>query len=372
MAHAFTPPGMKTLNLGDKAPPFNLKGVDGEMYSLDSFKEYKHLMVFFTCNHCPSAQAVEGRFKEFVAKYRPQGLGVVAISPNSPLGIRPEELGYSSFGDSYEDMIAHAKAEGFNFPYIYDGDTQEVAKSYGCLATPHVFLFDEERTLRYKGRFDDSHKVDPSTIHHHDAINATEALLAGKDIPVKQTKPHGCSTKWKEKAVQVKKHEENLLAKPVIIKEKDAEGIKALLGSSPNIRLINVWATWCPPCRIEFPDLVAISRKFGMRNVELITISMDDLKNKDAAAKFLKSVGVAPSRNNEKFYKKSGRETSNFLFTGSMQEIADIVNPGGSGPILPFSVLLDTQGNIVGRYEGMIEKQEVIDDIVELVGKYFK
>lgn len=126
-------------------------------------------MIVFLSNHCPTSQAIEQRLKQLVKDYKSQGLQVVAINPNDPAALRPDELGYSKYNDSFPEMKRHAAEQGFNFPYLFDGETQAVAKAYGCLATPHVFLFDQERKLRYRGRFDDSRYADAATVTSPDA-----------------------------------------------------------------------------------------------------------------------------------------------------------------------------------------------------------
>jgi DNA-binding ferritin-like protein (Dps family) len=151
--------------------------------------------VIFTCNHC-DAQAYEDRIIKLHADYKDKGVALVAISPNDPLAVRLDELGYTDVSDSFEEMQQRAKDRGFQFPYLYDGETQKTSLAYGVLATPQVFLFDQVRKLRYVGRIDDS---DVKTVTSHDARNAIEALLAGKPVPMENTRTFGCSTKWSDK-----------------------------------------------------------------------------------------------------------------------------------------------------------------------------
>ena len=139
------------LAIGDKAPDFRLPGTDGAFHSLGDYDEAKVLAIIFTCNHCPTAQAYEERIKTLVKDYADKKVQVIAISPNSPLGLLYEELGYSDLGDDYEDMVIRAKAHDFNFPYLYDGDDQKVSLAYGPAATPHCFVFGPERKLQYVG-----------------------------------------------------------------------------------------------------------------------------------------------------------------------------------------------------------------------------
>ena len=365
------PSDLKTMAIGDPAPDFSLPGIDDKTWTLANFKDAKLLMVVFTCNHCPSAQAVEPRLIRFVDTYRPKGVAVVAISPNSPAGIRPDELGYSLYGDSFEDMKKHAAREGFNFPYLYDGDKQTTARAYGCLATPHVFLFDAERKLRYKGRFDDSPYLDEKHIKQHDAINAVNALLAGKKVPVTETRPHGCSTKWALKAEHVKKHAEKLNQTPVPVEVIDAEAVAELRkNKTGRYRLVNLWATWCIPCRKEFPDLIRISRKFGLRNFELNSISLDKPAMLQKARAFLEKQGAAPEPKLAKALKQEGRTTCHYLFDGKQDALAEALDPEWPGP-LPYTILIDPQGKIIYRHSGIIDAEALTELIVNTMGRYY-
>lgn len=364
------PADMNTLKIGDTAPPFSLKGVDGKIWTLNKFADSKFLVVLFTCNHCPSAQALESRFKAFVETYRPKGVGVVAISPNSPKGLRPDELGYSLYGDSYEDMVNHAREQEFNFPYLYDGDEQLIARAYGCLATPHVFIFDAARTLQYKGRFDNSRYADPKTVKTHDAIDAMDALLAGDPVAVTETRPHGCSTKWAFKADVVAEHAAKLDNSPVSVDVLDIDGMKELLKPNGRFRMVNLWATWCAPCVAEFPELVAISRKFGLRDFEFTSISFDRPATVKRVQGFLEKQGAAPERKLAAALKKEGRTTPHVLFNGDQDELAALLDPKWPGP-LPYTVLIDEKGTIVARYSGRIDAHKVTETIINHLGKYF-
>src|SRR5215208_3289446 len=143
------------LKIGAKAPDFNLSGVDGKSYSLKNFADAKILVIIFTCNHCPTAQAYEQRIIDLHKDYAPKGVSLVAISPNDDAAVRLDELGYTDVGDSFADMKQRANERKYDFPYLYDGATQETSRAFGVLATPQVFLFDAERKLRYVGRIDD-------------------------------------------------------------------------------------------------------------------------------------------------------------------------------------------------------------------------
>src|SRR5712691_6216601 len=199
-----------TLELGASAPDFKLPGVDGRKHALKDFRKSPILAVVFTCNHCPTAQYYEERLKKIVEDYKGKGMALVAISPNDPKSVRVDELGYTDLGDSFPEMKIRAKYKRFNFPYLYDGEKEEVSRAYGPVATPHAFVFDQQRKLRYRGRIDDSER--PEFVKVSDLRNALDALLAGREIEVKQTKSFGCSIKWAGKAEAVKQFMERLAA----------------------------------------------------------------------------------------------------------------------------------------------------------------
>ena len=186
-----------TLAIGSAAPDFSLPGIDGKTHTLAEYSKAKLLAVVFTCNHCPTAQLYETRIKKLVDDFEARDVAWVAIEPNDPRAIRLSELGYTDVSDSFEEMKVRAAYRHFNFPYLYDGETQSVSRAYGPKATPHVFIFDSERRLRYEGRVDDSQRA--SLVKSNDARNALEALLAGKPVAVPHTPAFGCSTKWKSK-----------------------------------------------------------------------------------------------------------------------------------------------------------------------------
>lgn len=175
-----------SLPLGTSAPPFSLPGADGKTWSLADFQDRKVLVVVFTCNHCPYAQAWEGRLLDIQRDYGPKGVGLVGINPN-------DERQYPQ--DSMAEMVKRARAKGYNFPYLRD-ESQAVARAYGAQVTPHVLVFDAQRTLRYQGRVDDNHE-NPKLVKTRDLRSALDSLLAGSAPPAAETPALGCSVKWK-------------------------------------------------------------------------------------------------------------------------------------------------------------------------------
>lgn len=367
------PVGFQTLELGAKAPDFDLPGIDGRNYSLDDFAEFDVLMVLFTSNHCPTSHSIEKRLQKLITDYSDRNFGIVAINPNHPDGLRIDELGFGEFDDSFEDMKPYADMNGWEFPYIYDGETQSVARAYGCLATPHVFLFDQERRLRYAGRFDDSRYEPEHTVKSPDARNALEEMLAGKEVSVPRTKPHGCSTKWREKRANNVAIMESWKKLPVSIEPIDAEGVAALkTNKSDNYRLFNIWATWCVPCVDEFPELVSISRQFDMRGFDFVTISLDDPKHEARALEFLKNYGAGPTDRAKKRIKEDGRMTNHYLFTGSNQDaLGAVLDPEWPGPI-PHTILVAPGGDIIWRHNGIISGDVARSQIADALNRYWE
>jgi len=223
---------VKTLEIGDLAPDFTLPSTDGKTYSLDDFQDKDVLVVVFTCNHCPTAQAYEDRFIKVASDYKDQSVAFVAISPNSPLGLLYEELGYSDLNDDFEEMEIRVRDKGYNFPYLYDGDDQAVSLKYGPVATPHIFLFNKDRQLAYRGRFDSTEK--PGTANAEDLRGALDAVLAGKSAPNPTTKTFGCSTKWGWKLKMKSKADKEWASREVQLKMADRDGIQDILKRRPS------------------------------------------------------------------------------------------------------------------------------------------
>jgi peroxiredoxin len=174
-----------TLEIGSKAKDFNLPATDGNTYSLNSFKNSKYLVVFFTCNHCPYVIGSDETTRKTVERFQPQGVEFVAINSNSK-NTYPE--------DDFQHMIARMKEHNFPWKYLYD-ESQEIALVYGALRTPHFFVFDEERKLVYTGRGVDSPR-DTSKMTVNDLDRALEELISGKEISIPVTNPIGCNIKW--------------------------------------------------------------------------------------------------------------------------------------------------------------------------------
>ena len=342
------------LPIGSALPHFELPGVDGETYSPADFEEAELLVVLFTCNHCPTAQAYEDRVARFRDEYEGRGVALVAISPNDPLAVRLDELGYTDLGDSFEDMKIRARDHGYEYPYLYDGETQEASKAFGVLATPHVFIFDRDRTLRYQGRFDDS---EVKEVTSHDAVDAVEALLAGREVPRPTTRVFGCSTKWADKREDARKALERWDSETASLELIDLDGVAELSrNDSDDLLLVNLWATWCGPCVAELPELVTMHRMYRNRDFRLVTISLDEPEHREEAQEMLNEHHVS---------------AANYLLdSGDLDAFAEALDPEWPGPV-PYTLLIAPGGEVIYRHVGAIDPLEVKRAVVGHLGRTY-
>ncbi len=342
---------VKTLQINAPAPELNLPGVDDQTYRLADFADAKVLVVIFTCNHCPTAQAYEQRIIQLHEDYRDKGVALVAISPNDPQAVRLDELGYTDIGDSFEDMKRHAKRRGYKFPYLYDGETQHVSTAFGALVTPHVFIFDRQRKLRYNGRIDDADVKPPKS---HDARSAIDDVLAGRPVRVPKTRVFGCSTKWADKRETARKSVEKWNAEPVELKQIDESTLRKLVANkTENFRLINLWSTTCAPCITELPEFVTVNRMYRRRHFEMYTVTTDSPDRKEAALKVLRKNHVS---------------CTNYIFhSDDRDRLADALDAKWEGPV-PYTILIAPGGKIVRRWKDEIDPQDLKSEISRRLG----
>jgi len=328
-----------TLAPGSPAPDFKLPGVDGRNYTLRDFRDAKILVVIFTCNHCPTAQAYEGRIRQIVDEYRPRGVAFVAINPNHAESVRFDEMGYTDLDDTFESMKIRAKDRHFNLPYLDDGPTEAVAREYGPAATPHVFIFDLARRLRYQGRIDDSERED--LVKSTDTRNALEALLAGKEPPVTGTKVFGCSIKWADKARSNLEWLEKVRREQVTLESADAASLSELrTRRSGRIRVVNVWATWCGPCAAEFDELIETNLRFRHRDFEMVTVAAQYPDEKEKVLGFLQ---------------KHHASTRNLIFAeNDKYKNIEALDPEWTGA-LPHTMVIGADGEILYRQTGELD-----------------
>jgi peroxiredoxin len=327
------------LAIGFAAPDFRLPATDGKTYSLASFAKAKVLVVIFTAVHCPTAEVYENRIKQLVADYSRKGVAFAAIQPNSPKGLRLDEMGYTDLGDSLEEMTLRAEHRRFNFPFLYDGETQEISRKYGPVATPHVFVFDRERRLRYQGRVDSNPREAYARVP--DARNAIDAVLSDSPVPVEETPAVGCSVKWLDKETL---HDAELKAierEQVPLEKITPEQLRALRkNTTGKTLLVNFWATWCGPCTEEFPDLQKTWRMYRKRPFELVTVSINYPDEEKGVRAFLE---------------KQHASSRNYLnAVMDPYELMKAFDPKWNGAV-PYSMVIGPDGRALHTVNGRID-----------------
>jgi peroxiredoxin len=331
------------LALGAPAPDFALPGVDGKIHKLSDYSASQVLVVVFTCDHCEIAQQYERRIEQLATDYRNRGVAVVAIQPNDPRAIRIDELADSDVSDSLAEMKVRVQYKHLVYPYLYDGETQQVARAYGPQATPHVFIFDHERRLRYEGRIDDNYRAEMVKTQY--ARNAIGALLENREVQLKHTAAFGCSTKWQEKEASATEALRKIEAQPVLLEMASAADLRTLrANASGRMMLVTFWATWCTSCLVEFPDLQDTYRMYSIRDLALVTVSVNMPDEKPSVMRLLQKMH-ATSRN--------------LLFasddTAALQAAFD---PKWTSAV-PYTVLLAPDGKVLYQKQGDVDISEL-------------
>jgi peroxiredoxin len=323
------------LARGAAAPHFSLPGVDGRQHSLADYAGSRVLAVVFTGNSCPASQLYEGRLRALADDYRDRGVTLVAINPNSPGALQDQDLAFSDVGESLEDMKVRAAHRRISYPYLSDGEGQTVARAFGVVATPHIFIFDQARTLQYEGRIDDS--LQERDVKSRDARNAIDALLAGAPAPAARTRVSGCPVKDGAKGAAIAAQAQ-AGSPEVPLTMAGADDLKKLRqNGTGKLLLINFWATWCVPCAAEFPALEATYRMYRPRSLEFVSVSVNDPEERAAVMKFL----------------QEHRAThDNRLFASSDVYALQAAFDPNMPAAVPYTVLLAPNGDVVHQELG--------------------
>jgi peroxiredoxin len=331
------------LAIGSPAPNFELPGIDGAVHKLSDYSASPVLVVIFICNHCPIAQMYEQRIAQLSADYKDRGVSVVAIEPNDPKAIRIDELDSSDISDSLDEMKIRAEYKHLTYPYLYDGETQSVTNAYGPQATPHAFVFDDDRRLRYEGRVDNSYRSEQVTTH--EVRDAIEALLAHREVAVKHTGVFGCSTKWKEKHAAQVEALRKIESQPIGLEMVSAQELKKLR-SNPDKKmlLVSFWATWCGSCIHEFPDIEDTFRMYSVRDFDLVTVSANMPDEKDSVTRILEKMH-ATSRN--------------LLFDSSDTAALQAAFDPTWESAVPYTVLIAPDGKVLYQKQGSVDILEL-------------
>jgi peroxiredoxin len=274
------------LPIGASFPDFNLPGVDGKMHTLSEYSGAKILAVVFESNHCPVSIAYETRIKKLYEDYKSKGMVLIAINPNNASAIQLSELGYTDTTDDMKDMIIRTKLRHIEWPYLYDGETQSTASKFGAIATPHIFIFDQDRKLRYEGRIDDS--TASAKVKSQDARNAIEEMLAGQPVAVPITPVFGCSTKWLSKSTGVKEEMVKINAEPVKLTAASLDDIKKLRANATDKTVIvYFWSTKSKESMDRLIDYETTYRMYRRRKFDMVTVSTDKPSDQSKVTDFL-------------------------------------------------------------------------------------
>ena len=345
LAIALLAPGLRAdshpiLPIGSPAPDFALPGVDGQMHRLADYAASPVLAIVFTCNHCPIAQMYEQRIQRLYEDYRDKGVAVVAIQPNAPEALRIDELDSSDMSDTLAEMKIRVAYKHLTYPYLYDGETQAVARAYGPQATPHVFVFDRDRRLRYEGRVDNSYRTE--LVKMQDARNAIDALLAGKTVEVTHTGVFGCSTKWKEKEAEKLAALRKLEEKPVTLELAALDDLMKLRGNAAKkLTLISFWDTKCAACLEQFARIEDTYRMYSVRGLNLVTVAVDAPDQRAAVQQILE---------------REHATSRNLLFAPGNTR-GDFDPDWDSG--LPFTAVITPDGKMAYRKSGAVDMLEL-------------
>ena len=343
---------LHSLEKGDQMPHFRLKGIDGKFYNSQNFPS-RLLAVVFISNHCPVSQNFQEELLALVEDYEARGFGLIAISPNDPQAIPPDELAFSDLGDSLAEMKIRAKDFKYTFPYLYDGSTQDTSRAFGVRVTPHAYLFDAKRSLRYSGRIGDP--KNPSNRNRQELRQAIAALIRGNSPKVEQSPVFGSSIKWKKNRHLVQKMNERFSRETIVLKNADKrtyEFIRKNVSLRPKV--IYVWSSKDTNYREDLLKISAMHKIYRKRGLELITSCIDGVDEHENIYDILKNT-LCSSQN----YISEGAEIS---------PLADLRGESGDR-ITPYLAILDHKGLPVYRSRGGINELVIKKEVLKTLNR---
>jgi peroxiredoxin len=325
------------LAQGAAAPDFSLPGVDGKVHSLGEYAGSRVLAVVFTGNSCPASQLYEARLRKLAADYRDRGVTLVAVNPNRPAALQLQDLSFSDVGESLDDMKARAAHRQIGYPYLSDGEAQAVTRAFGVVSTPHVFVFDRDRKLQYEGRIDDNLRED--AVQSPDARNASMPCWPARPRRWRAPRVSGCRVKGLDGAANASQAQVEADKGDVPLTMAGAEDLKKTAPERDRQAVARqLLGDVVRAVRPEFPDLEATYRMYRSRNLEFVSVSVNDPEERAAVVKFL----------------QEHRAThDNRLFaTSDVYGLQAAFDPDMPAPV-PYTVLLGQGGEV--RYQELGE-----------------
>ncbi len=345
------------MKIGAHIPDFTLPGADGKMHSLKEWASAKFLMVVFECTHCPESQNYESRVKALYEDYRPKGVQLIAINPNDPAAVRLDELAYTDLEDSLPEMKIRMADRHITWPYLYDGETQKTSAIFGVVATPHVFIFDQNRNLRYEGQIDNNQR--PDLVKTKDTRAALDELLAGKPVTVTDTRVHGCSTKWKSKMSGSQSREAEMtriLAEPVTLDAANADALKKVRANGTGkVEAVLFWSTKCDACADSFHAIETTWRMFRTRAFTLVTVNTDPATSKEAVMAFLNKQHASTSDGTRTPGNSATFTSQNLQASVSLAAVQAAFGEKWK-PGAMFTMVIGSDGKALYRKEGLLAK----------------
>lgn len=309
-------------------PSFKLKATNGEIYSQSDFNDKKVLGIVFLSNHCKVSQLFQNHLIALTRKYS-EDVVIIAVSPNYEQSILPDELAYSDLGDSFQDMVKRANRMKYNFPYLHDGDNQNLTKEIGAKITPTIYLYNQERELFYSGRIGNIDS--PDNMETSEVNQAINSLLIDKKTIFKRTKVFGTSIKTKNHLLVAEQVRQRYADEKVRLNEADARKLNFYL--THNIRkpkLFYVWQTNDEKPRDNLIKLSFLYKIFRKRGFKLITVCIAKKDEEDRIVEFLEN---------------SQLSSTNFIVYGhNISPLASII-PDEVEKVTPYFRLLSSEGD---------------------------